>query len=430
MAQHYINVLGSIALPNTSNRKKFTKTDRLEKIKSILTDEYKYVCSKSNLFWAFSNKSLKDCKNPVVITSHADTVMKKQFSEYRADLKMLKGTYDNLIGNAANVCLAIDLKDNIDHDVIFAFTAEEETGGAGIRAFTDYLKQVNVTPKAVLSLDVTPDGFNKDCPFSFENYDHNTACPFNDLTTAIAVLDGDLGLGNYIPHGLADEALMYRASYPHASFCIPIKEDLTVAPKEEKFYNCSHMHSDKGVLVKAPSYEAYIKALEITVLSLINQYKYKNLIAELKHDIQKLTEEAKAINIPKQYYKPVKTKISTYTDKHGLTWSTPSDGHQMTFNDLAVPEDYFFPSYDYEKDEISDNHVSPFDELQNELYEATQRYTSREVYVADMYDTYKSQLEAWFEETGVPPYDMLTNIFNDMQATYDELQDAEEIDLN
>lgn len=401
MTDKYIDVLGSIALPSVSNREQFTITDRLEKIRSILTNEYKYIYTKSNLFRAFSLKSIKDCINPIIITSHADTVMKKQFSEYNEKADVLKGTYDNLIGNATNVCVAMDLRHQIpEKDIIYVFTAEEETGGAGIRAFTDYLKQVNLTPQAIISLDVTPDGFNKDCPFSFENYNHNTTCPFNDLTSAIGILDSDMQSGNYIPHGLPDEALMYNASYPHASFCIPIKENLTVDPKEDKFFNCSHMHSSAGVLVKAPLYKAYIKALEVVVLALTNAYTYKREIDVLKEDIKYLVKQAKTIDIPKQYIKPTKlsNKHHTYTstDEYGLTWYTPDDNGQYAFKEKP------FASSEEEK----------LLNLQLELYENIQWYQDKDTYIAQMYDSYKDKLENIFATTGQTPYNYLSTVWD------------------
>lgn len=392
-----IEILKSIALSSKSNHKGFTDTTRLEKIKEYYK-EMGYICTKSPLFWAFSKESIKDTPNPVIITSHADTVMDKQFCEYDEKTGILKGTFDNLICNAANICLANKLSHmGIAPDrskyVIHVFTAEEESGGAGIRSFMAYLNQVNIKPSAVICLDVTPDGFKDDLIFSLENYQSlGKGCPFNIITTAIERLGSVNNVGNYIPRGLPDEALMFNMNVPKCSYCIPILENHKVSPKDNQIWNCSHMHSKEGVIVKAPLYYAYIQSLFCFTNNLISPYTMDHSM-----ELLALRDEAKKIEVPKYY------AVQSFQWKN----SKPQKNKPVEISEDGLP--WYRPEPDMNKPKGTS--IASLKAL------ALESKNSQE-FIETAYDTYTEWIEKRCEKTGLIPIDFLVNLYDEAHENF------------
>ena len=110
-------------------------------------------------------------KEVLLISTHTDTVgsIHKLFAIRDDERRLLSGTFDNTITNAACVYLMeyCDLPDS----VVFAFTADEETGRCrGAERTYRYLTEHGADPKrlSILSLDVTYEGYGK-CAFTLEN---------------------------------------------------------------------------------------------------------------------------------------------------------------------------------------------------------------------------------------------------------------------
>lgn len=206
----------------------------------------------------------------ILISSHVDTVPTKLFAIEDEEQRLLKGTFDNTITNAACVyaMTEMDLPDN----VVFAFTADEETGYCrGAKAAVNYLIKQGVTKENIhaISLDVTYEGY-KDCDFTIENAKNCAATmdfmdcinglnkPYRYVKSLMEEKPQNVD-AKYLSKDSAwfDEGAAYnRYMQVHGvSFCMPVA-------------GCggtNDMHSNNGVFAKTDAFVGYTQALCDTV---------------------------------------------------------------------------------------------------------------------------------------------------------------------
>ncbi len=157
-------VLNVIKHPARSNKEGFYERLKLEVIKKYIekANAGYEVLSDGNNALVFGKRLPKDGEDIILVSSHADIVKQitKVSSEYKPDDKLFHGTYDNLGTNAALVFLMLTSK--LPDNVVFAFTADEETGRCrGADEALEFIKKhTSKDPEICISLDVTDEGFD------------------------------------------------------------------------------------------------------------------------------------------------------------------------------------------------------------------------------------------------------------------------------
>lgn len=255
----FFELLNEIMLSNKDNGKKFTCTKRIDKICELLNNtEYKKI-NEDGLFFAFAKKPISQIQNMLVISTHIDTVMNKFFSTNVSDETIL-GTYDNCITNA--IALYLMLNNRLNDDVIITFTGDEEINSKGAIDTAKFFKKNHKTPKLVVSLDVTEDGWKNECDYTIENNFWSDGVGkkvvecCEQISKKYQLVPSYLDeIPSYVDNSHvimreadADESWDYdEFDFECFSLCLPIKGD---------------MHSDVGVLARKESCLKYIEVLE------------------------------------------------------------------------------------------------------------------------------------------------------------------------
>ena len=215
------------------------------------------------------NGVVSDIDKPIIlISSHVDTVPTKLFAIEDEEQRLLKGTFDNTITNAACVyaMTEMDLPDN----VVFTFTADEETGRCrGAKSTVDYLLRQGIAKENIhaISLDVTYEGYDN-CAFTIENAKatEDTAVFMDcinrlDKPYVYAKRYRDKAVDNakHVSHKASwfDEGAAYNTyiGVNGLSFCMPVAGD----------GGENDMHSNNGVFAKTDAFVGYTQALCDTV---------------------------------------------------------------------------------------------------------------------------------------------------------------------
>lgn len=255
----FFELLKQIMLPNKDNGKKFTSTERIDKIYEFLKNtEYRQI-NENGLFFAFAKKPISQIEKPLVISTHIDTVMNKFFTQ-EAENGMILGTYDNCVTNAA--ALYLMLNNRLNDNVIVAFTGDEEIDSHGAIDVSKFLIKNNKRPKLVIALDVTEDGWEKECDYTIENdfWSYNIGKKIirgaEQISEKYQFVPSDT---DEIPHYIDKSHIIMREAdcdeswdydefnFDCFSLCIPTKGD---------------MHSNKGVLARKESCLKYNEVLE------------------------------------------------------------------------------------------------------------------------------------------------------------------------
>lgn len=268
----HAQILEEVCVMNRSNKSGFKegKTDRLNAIRELLkASGYTEILLPHAQIW----RKNMDAPIDMIVSSHADVVdsISKCFSELTDD-GYLCGTYDNAGTNAAAVIAM--LEGNIPDNVIFAFTADEETGRCnGARQTLEYARNQGYEP-VCMALDVTWEGYDDGNLFSVENlssgYKKNEDISFLNRVADAAVNMEPEGIRtfsfvrinkntapdkNSLPDyyiskdtGMFDEAFAYVREHARGfSLCLPCN---------------GGMHSNHGVTVRQPGFEGYVNALK------------------------------------------------------------------------------------------------------------------------------------------------------------------------
>lgn len=261
-------VMSAVAKMCRSDKRGFTETEKLDAIRELLIDsEYHEILLHGTQIWR------KDFTSPidVIVSSHADVVNSiSQCSSKLSNDGYYSGTYDNSGTTAASVIAM--LEGNIPNNVMFAFTADEETGRCmGAKQALEYARNFGFDPVCI-ALDVTYEGYDEGHLFTVENlssgHKKNEDMDFlNDVAQSMMNLETEgkqschfvkisknsipslLG-SEYIAKdsGWFDEAQAYVNEHAKAfSLCLPCE---------------GNMHSNRGVDVRQPVFEGYINALE------------------------------------------------------------------------------------------------------------------------------------------------------------------------
>lgn len=258
------------SVPARSNKKgMFTDQTRLSVLRGLTKESPYRPVYTGNSVELYAKTSLTDLpKNVLVLSGHCDVVRSikdgDMFSTYDENVDVLTGTYDNAISNAAMVELM--RKKDLPENVVFAFTADEETGrcrGAG-----EVLSVLGHDMKRrlfAIALDVTYEN-HFGCLYSMENICLSPQV-LKDLGEKMQELDKDLPLppGRYVRldkktdlsfvrygqvsrmESWMDEGQFYGKYIPAVSFCLPLTG--------------GEMHQASGCHTKGRVYDGYIESL-------------------------------------------------------------------------------------------------------------------------------------------------------------------------
>jgi len=213
----------------------------------------------------YAKNGMIDPDKPVtLVSSHVDTVPTKLFCIEDEEQRLLKGTFDNTITNAACVYLMTQM--NMPDNTVFTFTADEETGYCrGAKATVDYLIRQGVPKEMItaISLDVTYEGY-ADCSFTIENAKNTYATEmFMDCINSLdkpyvyAKQYSDEAPANarHVSHRPSwfDEGAAYNThiGVDAFSFCMPVKGD----------GGMNDMHSNNGVFARTDAFVDYTESL-------------------------------------------------------------------------------------------------------------------------------------------------------------------------
>lgn len=258
-----IDVLERVSVLNRDNGIKFTNTERLDAIASLLRNSaYKRVKTEG-LYHLYSAKPICEIKGPVIIVStHVDCEyhITKCFFSIK-DQYTLLGTFDNAITNAAIVYNM--LSGNLPENVLVAFTGDEEENGRGAKDVIRFIKKNRLDVLNVFVLDVTEEGWETGADFTIENDFWEE--PFGERLIELVkqtkfkwkYVPGEPDdIPDYVPkeavipiEAYDDESWDYdEEEIPCFSFCLPTKGE---------------MHSNDGILARITSFERYTDMLQM-----------------------------------------------------------------------------------------------------------------------------------------------------------------------
>ena len=257
-------ILQSLSVINRDNGKKFTCTDRLDAISSILWNSKYRMINCDGLFNLYSSMPLKQLlkSGVTIVSSHVDCEQNitKCFSS-SVDDKTLCGTYDNSITNAS--ILYLMTRGILPDNVLVAFTGDEEENCTGAKHLIAYLNSKKINVKKIVVLDVTDMGWKEKADFTIENnfWSESTG------KRVISVIDKLQYIWRFVPENVdeipnyisaenvileeaeEDESWYYDEKEQNCfSFCLPVKGE---------------MHSNSGVLVLKRAFINYTDSLSI-----------------------------------------------------------------------------------------------------------------------------------------------------------------------
>ena len=257
-----INLLETISVINRDNGKRFTNSERLDVIASILWDSRYRKINSDGLFNLYAKHPVDSYQGNkvVIVSSHVDcqSSITRCFSKQMGN-GLLKGTYDNSITNTA--ILSLMMSDVIPDNVLIAFTGDEEEESHGAKHLIRFLESKSISIRHLFVLDVTDMGWDESVDFTVENnfwqddYGEkivnavcNSSYAWKFVPSYPDRVPGFVPKKNVIRiEAEPDESWHYDDEGINCcSFCLPTKGE---------------MHSDEGVYARESSFRAYTEML-------------------------------------------------------------------------------------------------------------------------------------------------------------------------
>lgn len=236
-------VLRNIALPCRDDGVKFTDTRRLDAIAACVGEKWRLWVD-GNLCRIYAQDGFDPQVPAVVVSSHVDMVASRCYADCGDEL--WKGSFDNLITNAAVVaCMGQSL---FRPNVLVAFTGNEEEDSRGADEVVYSLRKKGVRIGFALATDVTDVGWNEGKHFTIENMFPDDGQSVADLLSRWLPFVSDMDMRpKVVVEGECDEAWQYdEHDLKCCSVCLPCHGD---------------MHSEEGVEVRPISVVIYTEVL-------------------------------------------------------------------------------------------------------------------------------------------------------------------------
>ena len=235
-------ILGKIALPCRDDGVKFTDTRRLDAIAACVGEKWRLLVD-GNLCRIYAQDDFDPQVPAVVVSSHVDMVASRCYADCGDEL--WKGSFDNLITNAAVVaCMEQSF---FSPNVLVAFTGDEEEDSRGADEVVQSLREQGVKIGFAIATDVTDVGWDEGKHFTIENIFPDDG-PVADLLSKWLPLVSDVDIHpKVVVEGECDEAWQYdEHDLECCSVCLPCHGD---------------MHSEEGVDVRPISVVGYTEVL-------------------------------------------------------------------------------------------------------------------------------------------------------------------------
>lgn len=268
MTQENFHLLSRINVVCQDDGDRFTRTDRRDVIREILSGSAYHLLAGEPLFDLYGKKPLDALPDSLVlISTHIDCVEEITcFSTRRLPDGLLRGTFDNSLTNMAAVRLMLD--GQLPENAVIAFTGNEEDDSLGAVAVSKYLEKAG-KELFVMVLDVTDMGYDEGKWFTVENNFWENQTAGASIVSASERVTANWGFvpsdSNEIPACIPGEKVIRNArGVPFEAECDESWE--YDEQNEECFSLCipvsGPMHSNAGVLAREESVDAYIRALK------------------------------------------------------------------------------------------------------------------------------------------------------------------------
>ena len=238
----FFNILQAVTVDCKDNGERFTVTDRVAVIESLLEKSDYRLIAREPLVLLYAKREVCEGDCVLLISSHIDCVYNRCFCTDEGDC--LRGTFDNSFTNAALLWAMINaaLPDN----VVVAFTGNEESDSQGAVQAVVALGQMGCTVQAALVLDVTNEGWDSGALFTLENDLGIDILTGYNIISSLEKYDGRFAFKH---NALPDESWDY-AEYgiPSLTLCVPVDGEL---------------HGDAGVLLRKESAVEYCNVLPL-----------------------------------------------------------------------------------------------------------------------------------------------------------------------
>lgn len=236
------SLLQLVTVDCKDNQHTFTSKERIYAIQKILDRSSYNLLHEGKLCYIYGKKPIQG-ESVVLISSHIDCVYDRLFCrDYSEDL--VQGTFDNSLTNA---CVLKNMLDDVFADnVIVAFTGNEEEDSEGAKEVMRIMSKWNTTITTAIVLDITEEGWEKQCPFTIEN---DLGIDIFKAHRIVELLKQYKEEMEFVHEAEPDESWEYDENdIPCFSLCVPILGD---------------MHSNKGVLVRKGDLPIYCKIMTV-----------------------------------------------------------------------------------------------------------------------------------------------------------------------
>ena len=157
-------ILEKISLPCRDNGGCFTDVQRLDAIAECLKGRWQLLVD-GHLAKIYKHPDFDPTKPVVVFSSHVDMVANRCYADCAGEL--WRGSFDNLITNAAVVSNMVNM--GFASNVLVAFTGDEEEDSRGADEVITALRSKNIKIDFIIVTDVTEVGWNVGKHFTIEN---------------------------------------------------------------------------------------------------------------------------------------------------------------------------------------------------------------------------------------------------------------------
>jgi len=243
-----------LTIPCSDDGTKFVRTDRLDRIRSLLADSAYVLMGNSQLAYVFQHHRFQSDRPAILVSNHIDSVYSNHFATIAND--EIHGSLDNSACNA--IIVELMLRGSLPEQVLVSFTGDEEDESAGadqtIELLADSHEAVFWNLEMAITLDLTEEFYGLH-HFTIENCfvesQHGDALlRFAKKRHLRKYLAEMLDTPAFVKNGEPDEAWQYDEYDLNCfSFCLTCR------------LLGSDMHSPSGVAVRQDSLLGFAETL-------------------------------------------------------------------------------------------------------------------------------------------------------------------------
>ncbi len=256
-----------LTVPCSDNGIRFVRTERLDKITSILLGSDFVLMQALPLASIYRHRNFDDKHSIVVLSAHVDSAYDKFWAKV-VDSE-IHGTFDNSACNA--VLVEMMLQGRIPEQTLVVFTGDEEGESTGVDQTIAWLGTHDAIwqkLELIISLDLTEE-FYVWQHFTVENFcieedNANSVLKFATEAKLQFYISTLLPKVAYIQEAEADDTWQYEEyDFNCFSFCLPCRPI------------GSDMHDDDGVSIMAKSLSIYMDALSLLIKGIQSDFNRK-----------------------------------------------------------------------------------------------------------------------------------------------------------